>query len=106
MGYESYKADLDLWLKPEIIPEDGVEDYSYLLCYVEEFYASIIMQIPCWNGLHSFPLKLGFGNPDIYVGAKLCKSRLHNGVWAWAMSSTKYVQEAVRNCRVHLLVNT
>ena len=28
-GYESCKADPDLWLKPEIRPEDGVKYYSY-----------------------------------------------------------------------------
>ena len=53
----------------------------------------------------SFPLKLGFSNPDMYLGAKLCKTRSHNGVWVWAMSPTKYVQEEVRNCAVHLLSN-
>ena len=31
--YLSCKADLDIWLKPEIRPEDGVQYYSYLLCY-------------------------------------------------------------------------
>ena len=36
MGYQSCKADLDLWLKSEIIPEDGVKYYSYLLCYVAD----------------------------------------------------------------------
>ena len=51
----------------------------------------------------SFSLKLGFGNPDIYIGAKLCKTRLKNGVWAWVMNPIKYVQEAVRNCAVQLL---
>ena len=53
----------------------------------------------------SFPLKLGFGNPDMCLGAKLCKTRLHNGVWVWATSPAKYVQEAVKNCVVHLLSN-
>ena len=32
LGYQSYKIDPDLWLKPEIRPEDGVKYYSYLLC--------------------------------------------------------------------------
>ena len=39
----------------------------------------------------SFPLKLGFGKPDMYLDVKLCKTRLHNGVWGWAMSPVKYV---------------
>ena len=39
------------------------------------------------QGLHkSFPLKLGFGNPDMYLGAKLHKVSLHNGVWAVVLS--------------------
>ena len=52
-----------------------------------------------------WPLKLGFGNPDMYLGAKMHKTRLHNGVCAWAMSPAKYVKEAVRNCMEHLLSN-
>ena len=51
----------------------------------------------------SFPLKPGFGKPDMYLGAKLQKTKLHHGVWAWTMSPIKYVHEAVRNCAVHLL---
>ena len=50
---------------------------------------------------NSFPLKPGFGNPYIYLGAKLCKI-LH---CAWAMSPAKYVNKAVRNCIVHLTSN-
>ena len=44
----------------------------------------------------SFPLKQDFGKQDINLGAKLHKTRLHK-----AMSSVKYVYEAVRNCAVH-----
>ena len=53
----------------------------------------------------SFLLKRGFGNPDMYLGAQLPKTRLHNGVWAWAMSPAKYDQVAVRNSVIHLLSN-
>ena len=75
LGYQSCKALLDLWLKPEIRPKDGVKYYSYLLCYIDD--------ILC---IHH--------NADCmfeWIGAKLCKSRLHNGVWAWAMSPAKYI---------------
>ena len=37
------------------------------------------------------------GDPDIYLGAKLRKVQLDNGVFAWGMSPAKYVQEVVRN---------
>ena len=49
----------------------------------------------------SFPLKPGFGKPDIYLNEKLHKTKLHNGVWAWAMIPVRYVYEAVRNCVFH-----
>ena len=53
----------------------------------------------------SFQIKPGFGKPDMYLGLKLGKTRLHNGVWAWVMSPIKYVHEAERNCTVHLSSN-
>ena len=41
MGYESCRTDLDLWLKPETRPEDGVQYYSYLLfCRWHFLYAT------------------------------------------------------------------
>ena len=106
MCYRSCKADPDLWLKPEMRPEDGVKYYSYILCYVDDILcihhnADSMLQ---WL-LKSFLLKPGFGKPDMYLGAKLQKTRLHNGVWAWAMSPTNFVLEAVRNCIVNLLSN-
>ena len=36
LGYQSCKANQDLWLKPEIRPEDKVKYNSYLLCYVDD----------------------------------------------------------------------
>ena len=106
LGYESCKAGPDLWLKTEIRPEDGVKYYSNLLCYVDDIFCIHHNADTVLEWLHkSFLLKLGFGNPDMYLGAKLRKTRLHNRVWAWAMSPTKYVQEAVRNCAVHLSSN-
>ena len=32
MGYQSFKADPDLWFKPEIRLEDGVNYYYFILC--------------------------------------------------------------------------
>ena len=55
--------------------------------------------------MQSFPLKLGYGDPDMYLGAKFYKTRLHNGVQAWVMSPRKYVHVAVRNNKAHLGAN-
>jgi len=50
-----------------------------------------------------FPMKLGsIGEPDMYLGAKLKPVTLNNGVKAWGFSSSKYVQEAVRNAEIYL----
>ena len=99
LGYQSCKADPDLWLKLETRPEDGVKHYTYLndiLC-IHHSADSMLKWL-----YKSFPLKMGFGKPDMYLGAKLHKTRLHNNVWKWAMSPIKYIQEAARNCAVHL----
>ena len=42
------------------------------------------------------------GDPEMYPGAKLSKVKMSNGVWAWAISLSKYVQEAVNNCQQFL----
>ena len=46
--------------------------------------------------------KVSVGDPDIYLGAKLRKVQLDNGVFASGMSPAKYVQEAVRKVEEHL----
>jgi hypothetical protein len=53
-----------------------------------------------------WPLKPdSVGNPDIYLGAKLKQTRLDNGVWAWVLSPSKNVNQAVKNCEKHLSKN-
>jgi hypothetical protein len=42
------------------------------------------------------------GDPDIYLGAKLRQTRLTNGVWAWGLSPSKYIHQAVKKCISHL----
>ena len=55
--------------------------------------------------MHPSQCNSGFGKPDMHLGMKLQKTRLHNGVWAWAMSPTRYVQEAISNCKMYLSSN-
>ena len=50
-----------------------------------------------------FPMKpSSIGPPKIYLGAKIMKVQLSNGVVAFAMSMSQYVKEAVRNVEEHL----
>jgi hypothetical protein len=43
--------------------------------------------------------------PTFYMGAKLKKTVIPNGVVAWGMSSSKYVQAAVQNLQEYLKEN-
>ncbi len=46
-----------------------------------------------------FKMKPGsIGDPDLYLGAKVKTMKMPNGVEAWALSASKYVQDAVKNC--------
>ena len=87
LGNKPCKADLDLWLQPEIRPEDGVQYYSYLLCYVDDILCIHHNAEDVIQRLHkSFPIKPRFGKPDMCIDVKLHKTRLYYDVWAWTMS--------------------
>ena len=97
-------ADPDLWMKPMVRPSDGFEYYAYVLIYVDDVMVvhhdaeSVLQMIDKY-----FLLKpSSIGEPDIYLGAKLKKMQLENGVWAWASSPARYVKEAVKNVEKYL----
>ncbi len=109
LGYESNKADPDLWMK--VCTQDtrsGPEKYySYIHIYVDDILCihndpdSVLSQIDQY-----FPLKPdSIGELGIYLGAKLKLMQLENDVWAWGLSLSKYVQEAVQNCRKYVEEN-
>lgn len=104
LGYKPCKADPDLWMKAKTRPDDGVEYYAYVLLYVDDCLAIDHDATGALKELdYYFKMKPGsIGDPDIYLGAKIRKVQLDNGVYAWGMSPSKYVQEAVRNAEVYL----
>ena len=104
MGYKSCKADPDLWLKEETRPSDNVRYYSYILCYVDDILVINHDSMSVLGRINEYlPLKpTSVGDPDVYLGAKLRNVRLDNGVYAWALSPSKYVSQAVANCVAHL----
>ena len=104
LGWESCKADRDVWLKPMVRPEDGFEYYAYMLIHTDD---CLCVDYDATQRLveldHYFKMKPGsIGDPDMYLGAKLRKTTLPNGVEAWSLSPSKYVQEAVRNFKLYL----
>ena len=42
------------------------------------------------------------GTPDHYLGGKVRNVQLENGVYAWAFSSSQYLQTAVKNVEAYL----
>jgi len=89
MGNTACKADPDLWYKAEARLSDNFRYYAYILCYVDDIlcihHDPMTILLDQINGY--MPLKPSLvGDPDIYLGAKLRRTRLPNGVWAWGLS--------------------
>ena len=87
MGYNSCADDPDLWLDPEIRLSDGFEDYSYILCCVDNILCIHHDSMAVLNNMDKyFKLKPGStGDPDMYLGSKLWRMTLRNGVIASVM---------------------
>ena len=105
MGYTSCKADPDLWFKAETNPYDSARYYAYILCYVDDI---LVMNHDPETVLKEIDGYMPLKNPndmevDIYLGTKLKETKLPNGIWAWGMSPSKYVQQAVKNCESQLI---
>ena len=48
-------------------------------------------------------LKAGsLGPPKIYLGNKVSKVMLANGITTWSFSSSQYIQNAIKNVEIHL----
>ena len=99
-----FPVNLDLWMKSTVRPDYGFNHYTYVLIYVDDVMVihhdaeSVLRRIDKY-----FKLKpSSIGDPDIYLGSKLNKIRLENGVWSWANSPAIYVKESVANVENYL----
>ena len=104
LGWTSCLADPDVWIKAEVRPSDGFKYYAYALLYVDD---ALIVHHDAETALremdHYFKMKPGsIKTPDFYLGAKLRQMTLPNGVCAWGMSASKYIQGAVMNLKKYL----
>ncbi len=93
MGYTSCKANPDLWFKAMTRPTDNFKYYAYILCYLDDILVMHHDPMTILDKTNGYmPLKpSSVGDPNIYFGAKLRQICLKNGVWAWGLSSSKYV---------------
>ena len=104
LGFQSCKADPDLWMR-EAQKDDGSFYWEYILLYVDDVLCiSHRAEEIVRNEIGKyFVVKNGsIGPPSLYLGNKVSKVTLDNGVDAWSLSSSQYVQAAVQNVETHL----
>ena len=88
-----------MWMRPAI-KSDGNTYYEYILLYVDDaLVVSENAESILRNELRRyFHLKdESIGPPTIYLGGRVRKVQLENGVLAWSFSLSQYVQSAVKN---------
>jgi hypothetical protein len=105
LGWSPCRVDRGLWMKAEAHPDDCALYWAYILIYVDD--------ILCVHHDPGTPLakldeyfkmkEVSIQVPTFYLGAKLKKNVLPNGVVAWGMSSSKYVHSAVYNVHEYLV---
>ena len=104
LGFTSCKADPDIWMR-EAEKDDGTPYWEYVLLYVDDALCVSTRGQEVLKGEIGkyFYIKDGsVGPPDIYLGNKVSKVTLQNGVDAWSFSSSQYVQAAVSNVEKYL----
>jgi len=77
LGYKSCMADVDLWSKTVVRPDDGLKYYTYSMQTIAYVFTMMrkVHEIDRY-----FPMKKGsIGNPDIYLGPKRRIVTLCNG---------------------------
>jgi hypothetical protein len=97
LGWESCKADHDVWFKPKVRKDDGHQYYAYCLLYVDEILMVHHDGVKALREIDHFSKTKpnSIGDHEFYFGAKLRPMTLPNGVVAWGMNESKYVQAAV-----------
>lgn len=104
LGFESCKADPDVWIR-ESTKSDGSKYHEYALLYVDDL---LVVSERAESVIRKeigkyFELKeASIGMPDIYLGGKVSKVELSNGVKAYTFSPSQYVKSAVSNVESHL----
>jgi hypothetical protein len=104
LGWHPCRYDRDLWMKAETRPDDGVSCWAYILIYVDDSLCvhhdpgSPLAKLDAYFKMKEGSIQV----PAFFLGAKLKKTVLPNGVVAWGMSSSKYVQSAVHSVKKYL----
>ena len=103
LGYTSCLADPDLWISKEV-NDNGCEYYEYMLLYVDNYICISGQPREALEEVNNYcSMKdSSIGPPKIYLGAKVGKVKLTNGVEAYDISMIQYVQKAGNNVEKYL----
>ena len=103
LGYTPCRADPDMWMRLAK-HRTGEEYYEYALLYVDD--CLMVSEDPgaALERLGKyFTLKPeSVGEPSLYLGAKISRVTLPNGVQAYAWSPSKYISESIKNLEKQL----
>ena len=105
LGFEPCVADPDLWMRKATKPCDGSEYWEYVLLYVDDVLCvSHRPEEVLRNeiGKYCIMKSNSTGPPKFYLGNKVSKVTLENGVLAWSFGSSQYVQSAIANVERYL----
>jgi hypothetical protein len=92
-------------MKPMVRPDDNFKNYAYVLLYVDDVLVSIghdAMDILNKIDFYFTIKPDSKGDPDMYLGSKIRKFKMPNGVEAWVQSPSKYIQEGCKNVKHHI----
>jgi hypothetical protein len=87
-------------------PDEGVLYWAYILIYVDGILCvhhdpgALLANLEVYFKMKEGSIQV----PTFYLGSKLKKTVLPNGVIAWCMSSRKYLQSAVQNVQDYMTV--
>ena len=102
MGFDNTIADPDVWRR-SAKTETGKDYYELLLVYVDDILLSSHDPKPTMELINTFyELKEPAAAPETYLGAQIYLHSLADGTSAWAMSSEKYVKNAVASVETML----
>ena len=99
LSFKSCLADPDVWRRL-VIKNNGNTYYEYILLYVDDALvvsenAESILQNELGRYFHL--KEESIGPPTVYLGGRVRKVQLENGVWAWSFSLSQYIQSAIKN---------
>jgi Reverse transcriptase (RNA-dependent DNA polymerase) len=102
IGFKACKADNDVWMRPVESKLRG-KLYEYLLVYTDDLLCVSLQPQEILNNLdqHYLLKPESIGIPKTYLGADISEFRLPDNPEKprWAMGTSKYVTEAIRNVK-------